>query len=160
MIPPLAFIQDEKTVDFLIQLFKNEFQKGNFQISKLKLLDPWNYEFNHLDDSTKIILTIIKILGELGHKKAIPFLLNTLNSVYNLIRIQSVAALFKFNEVSINERLLSIIRDKNEDYQFKEMMLVVMYKINKESFTNLGLSMGRESLPLYRKFIDEFFMKD
>ena len=158
LIQPLAFIHEEKTVDFLIELFTDEFQKRNFQISSVKLLDPWNYEFKVLDDSAKIISTVIKTLGILGHKKAIPFLLNTLNSVYNLIRIQSVAALFQFNDVSINERLISIVSDKNEGHRFKEMMLAVMNKINKESLTNLGLSMNSVNISLYRKFIDEFFI--
>ena len=159
LIQSLTFIHEEKTVDFLIELSKVEFQKQDFQKSiKIALLNLWDYEFRDLDDSAKIILTVIKTLGILGHKKAIPYLLNKLNSVYNLIRLQTVAALFHFNDVSINERLISILRDKNEDHQFKEIMLPMMYKINKESLLNLGISKDRGTLLIYRKFIDEFFI--
>ena len=79
----------------------------------------------------------------IGHKKAIPYLLIKLNSVYNLIRLQSVAALFHFNDASINERLLSILRGKNEDHKFKEIMLAVMDEINRERLKNLGLSKNK-----------------
>ena len=153
LIHSLAFIHDERTVDFLIELSKGEFQRENVSFP---ILDLWSYEFKDLKDSAKIILTVIKTLGILGHKKAIPYLLNSLNSVYNLIRLQSVAALFQFNDVSIIERLISILSDKNEDHQFKEMMIAVMNKINKESLTNLGVSMDRVNL--YRKFVNEFFI--
>ena len=149
LIQPLAFINEERTVDFLIELSKLEFQKENVSFP---ILSPWSDEFKDLKDSAKIILTIIKTLGILGHKKAIPYLINTLNSAYNLIRLQSVAALFQFNDASLNERLISILRDKNEDLEFKEIMFAVMNKTNKESLTNLGLSMEMRTLHSYRKF--------
>ena len=158
LISSLAFIYDEKTVDFLIELSKNEFQKENFQLSKIKLVNLWDYEFRDLTNSAKIILTVIKTLGMLGHKKAIPYLLNTLNSVYNLIRLQSVAALCRFNDSSINERLISILREKNEDRTFKEIMMSVMDEINREGLKNLGLSKNRGILFIYRKFIEEFII--
>jgi len=69
-----------------------------------------------------------------------------------------VAALYRFNDSSINERLISILRDKNEDRTFKEIMLAMMNKINKERLKNLGLSKDRGTLLIYRKFIDEFFI--
>lgn len=158
LIPSLAFIHDEKTVDFLIELSKNEFRNENFQLSKKKFVNFWDYEFRDLTNSARIILTVIKTLGILSYKKAIPYLLTTLDNVYTLIRLQSVAALFHFNDTSINERLLSILRDKNEDRTFKEIMLAVMNKINTEWVKNLGLSKERVTLFVYRKFIDEFFI--
>ena len=69
-----------------------------------------------------------------------------------------LAALIHFNDTSINERLIAILRDKNEDRKFKEIMLAVMNKINKERLNNLGLSKDRGTLLIYRKFIDEFFI--
>ena len=158
LIHSLAFIYNEKTVDYLIELSKNEFQKENFQLSKIKFVNLWDYEFRDLTNSAKIILTVIKTLGILGHKKAIPYLLNKLNSVYGLIRLQSVAALYRFNDSSINERLISIVRDKNEDRPFQEIMLTMMDKINKEKLKSLGLSKSRVTLFVHRKFIDEFFI--
>lgn len=159
LIHSLAFIYNEKTVDFLIELSKNEFQKENFHLStKRPPVDLWYYEFRELTNSAKIILTVIKTLGILGHKKAIPYLLNKLNSVYNLIRLQSVAALYRFNDSSTNERLVLILKDKNEDRPFQEIMLVMMKKINKEKLKSLGLSKDRGTLFVYRKFIDEFFI--
>ena len=159
LIHSLAFIHEEKTVDYLIELSKNEFQKENFQLStKRPPVDLWYYEFRELTNSAKIILTVIKTLGILGHKKAIPYLLNKLNSVYNLIRLQSVAALYHFNDSSTNERLVLILKDKNEDRPFQEIMLVMMKKMNKEKLKSLGLSKDRGTLFVHRKFIDEFFI--
>lgn len=158
LIKSLAAIHEEKTVDFLTELCTGELKEQEFQNSmKVALLNPLDYRFKDLDDSAKVILTTIKILGLYCHKKALPYLLHTLDSVYTLIRLQSAVALFQFNDISINERLLSILRDKNEENQFIEILFEAMYKINKENYTNLGLSTDR-MFSRYRKFIDEFFI--
>lgn len=140
LIQSLAFINEERTVNFLIDLIR-EFQKESLLFPSIKNL-PNLRGLEQMGDPARIILVIIRVLGLLGNKKVIPILLKSLNSVYDAVRLQSIAALFLFNNDSVNERLLSILTDKNEDSQFKMMMLAIMEQTDEEGLINLRNKSG------------------
>ena len=160
LIQSLAFINEERTVDFLIEYSRNEFQKESLSfpdINKLHLIGG----LEQMVDSARIILVIIRVLGLFENQKVISFLLNSLNSVYDVVRLQSIAALFRFNIDSVNERLLSILTDKNEDSKFKTIMLAIMEQTNEEGLINLrnksGKSIPKRGWEMYRGRLTKTF---
>lgn len=142
LIESLAFINEERTVDFLIELCKLEFESKILSFPTLKDLQ-FIGGLEKLSDPARFILVIIRILGRLGNEKAIPFLFNCLNSVYDAVRLQCVAALFLFNNDSVNERLLLILADKSEERQFKMMMIAIMEHTDEEGLINLKNKSGK-----------------
>lgn len=162
LIQSLTFINEERTVDFLVELSKPEFQRESLLFPRTE--DLWalrGFEDRNIQNSARIILVIIRTLGILGNEKAIPFLLNSLNSVYKVVRLQSVAALFLFNNTLVNDRLVSILTDKNEDSRFRMMMLAVMDQTDKEGLLNLrnksGNILPKRGWEMYRSRLAKTF---
>jgi len=160
LIQSLAFINDEKVIEFLIELFEDEYQRKNY---KTLIIPPhrihyMDLHFDDLDDSSKILVSIFKILGDLHNDIAIPFLLKMLNNVYHLIRIFSIAALSQFDDPIIDERFKSILNDQNENPWFKAFMRSLLYIINEKKAKDLGISDYITCL-IEARVIKDYFLK-